>query len=134
MVKRVALACSIVMLVSLSLAFSQSKNDCTAKSTSGSTSSCCMHGTKASLTSASKTTKDAQIVTVKDDGKECAMKGVKNASDCTAAEKANCAMSKASMTKAGTKADCCAGKAKGAKAKNTVKQTGAKIVEAKGTN
>lgn len=134
MYKRVALAACMAIVLSLSLAISQSKDDCTAKSASGTTSSCCMHGAKASLTSAAKTANDAKIVAVKDEGKDGTAKCTKNAADCTAAEMAKCPMSKASMTKAGTKADCCAGKAKGAKAKNNVKQTGAKIVEAKGTN
>ena len=129
---RIVAACCIAVLLSLSLAIGQSKDDCTAKATSGAKASCCMHGTKASLSSTATDTKDAKIVTVS--GKESAMKGAKSAGDCTAAEKANCDMSKISMTKAGTKADCCAGKAKGVRAKNSMKKSGAKIVEAKGTN
>ena len=127
---RIVAACCIAVLLSLSLAIGQSKDDCAAKCAAS--AKCPMHGTKASLSSTSKDAKDAKIVTVS--GKECTMKGVKNASDCTAAEKANCDMSKMSMTKAGTKADCCAGKVKGAEAKNTTKKSSAKIVEAKGTN
>jgi hypothetical protein len=135
---RVIVGCCVAVLLSLSLAFG--RGDDGKKCPAGSSASCCALGTKASLSTASKTDKDAVIVPVNDkgvaqaSGKECAMKGVKDAANCTAAEKANCDMSKASMTKAGTKADCCAGKAKGAKASNSVKKAGAKIVEAKGTN
>lgn len=144
---RVIVACCVAVLFSLSLAFG--RGDDGKKCPAGSSASCCAHGTKASLSTASKTDKDPTIVPVSDkgtvsnaSGKECAMKDAKNAANCTAAEranctaaeKANCDMSKASMTKAGTKADCCAGKAKGAKASNSVKKSSAKIVEAKGTN
>src|ERR1700690_2859610 len=118
--RRIVLACCTAVLFSLSLVLGQSKNDCTGKCPAMSSASCCMHGSKASMTSAAKTSNGARIVAVKDGGaKECPMKGVKNANDCTTADKANCNMAKMSMTKASTKAGCCTMKAKGAEAKNS---------------
>jgi hypothetical protein len=122
MKRRLIIACCTAVLFSLSLALGQSKNDCASKCPAGSSASCPMHGTKASLSLDSK------------NAKECPMKDVKNAGDCTAADKANCNMSKASMTKTGAKAGCCTMKAKGAEAKNSVKKSGTRIAENKGTN
>ena len=142
---RVLVACCAVVFLSLSLAIGQSKDDGAAKCPAGSSASCCPHGTKASLSSASKSSA-SRIVSVKNEatlasGKECPMKGVKNPSECTAAEKAKCDMSKGDMSKcdmtkmkAGSKADCYAGKAKGAEAKNTVKKSSVKIADAKETD
>ena len=142
MKSRIVMALCAVLVFSLSLALGQSKDDCAVKCTAAMKASCCMHGAKASLTSAAKNSSDAAMIPVKNtadiasaSGKDGAVNGEKNSAGCTAAEKANCNMTKASTT--GTKAGCCASKAKGAHAKNTIKSTKKsieKVTEAKGTN
>lgn len=136
---RMLLVLCAIILVSLSLSFAQTKDDCTAKA------SCCMHGAKASLTSAAKTSQstDAKVVLVSDkksdatstahctmDSKECAMaKTAHNAGTCTAAEMAHCDMAKAA------KMGCSKGAAKASQAKNMTKKSAqVKIAEGKGTN
>lgn len=136
---RMLLVLCAIVLVSLSLSFAQTKDDCTAKS------SCCMHGAKASLTSAAKTSQstDAKVIFASDkksdatstvhcttDAKECAMaKTAHKAGECTAAEKANCDMAKAA------KMGCCKGTAKASEAKNMTKKSAqVKLAEGKGTN
>ena len=136
---RMLLVLCAILLVSFSLGLAQSKEDCTVKS------SCCMHGAKASLTSASKATQssDAKVIFASDkkstttssvhctaDAKECDMlKTAMKAGECTAAEKANCDMAKA------VKMCCSKGKTKASEAKNTTKKsTQDKVAEGKGTN
>ena len=133
---RVVALCMAVAL-SLSLAVGQTKDDCSAKSTTASKSDCCLHATKASVSSDAKSSNNGTIVLVKNT-KDVA----KTASNCTAsttakectdADKAKCDMAKTSMTNA--KLDCCKNKAKTSEAKNTTKKANReKVAEAKGTN
>ena len=120
----------IAIMISLSLSFAQTKNDCPVSTTS-SKKSCCMQGAKASMTSDTKGTPQTMTVSniVGDEksakhcepgSKECMMKGAKMSSECTAAEKAHCEMAKSGkMTNATDKMGCCKGKAKASEAKNT---------------
>ena len=134
MKSRIVLALCAVLVFSLSIAFGQSKDDCAVKCSAATKASCCMHGAKASLTSAAKNSNDASIIPVTNtgdiasaSGKDDAVKSAKNSADCN--------MTKASAT--GMKAGCCASKAKGAHAKNTIKsgkKSIDKVTEAKGTN
>ena len=136
---RILLVLCAIVLVSLSLSLAQTKDDCTAKS------SCCMHGAKASLTSAGKTSQsaDAKVIFASDkksvakssaectmSAKECTMaKTSAKKGECTAAEMAHCDMAKAA------KMDCCKGAAKASEAKNmTKKSSQVKVAEGKGTN
>lgn len=132
---RMFIALAAALVLSLSLTFAQTKEECITKATTAS-KSCCKEGSKASLTS--KGTTAAIIVAVSDkhsggkSSKECTMKDAKaSADDCSDAEKANCNMKKTAMTKAGGKMDCCKDKAKSAKAE---KKTRTEKSEAKGTN
>lgn len=129
---RVAIACCAALVLSFSLALGQSKDDNVAKCQAGSKASGCMHGEKASLTSASKSATDPAVIPVSNKLTNAQKANITG--DCTAAEKAACDKAKMTMAKAGMRAGCCTGKAKGAEAKNAVKKAGAKLAEAKGTN
>ena len=132
---RVMLVVLLVICVSLSLAFAQSKNDCPAQTAS--VKSCCKNATQTDQASKASGTKSLPIVLASD--KKSVAKSMeqctdKNGKECTAAEKAQCDMAKAgkvSLTKASMKMDCCKDKAKTAKAE---KKTQAEKSEAKGTN
>ncbi len=139
---RILLTVVLVICLSLVIGNAQTKNDCSSKSASEK-SSCCMKGAKMTMASDAKSATNAQPTVIQasysaddtksahsaKDSKECVGK---SASQCTDADKAHCAMMKASLTKASTKA-CC--KAKGTEAKADVKKGAQeKSAEAKGTN
>lgn len=139
------------MMLTLSLAYAQDKEDCstikvcdTKATAATATKSCCLEkskvATKTSEVTAAKvmfasdkktvakaSTKSATNV------HECpAMDGAKASGECSEAEMAKCEAMKVKMVKASDKSDCCKDKAKTVKAAE--KKTQTEKVEAKGTN
>ena len=133
------------MMLSLSLAFAQNKEDCSKACDvkTASTKSCCMEKSKVASKTAEatpaevmfasdkKTAAKASTKSVSDVHTCPAMNGAKMSGECTEAEKAHCEAMKAKIVKASDKAACCKDKAKTVKAE---KKTQTEKTEAKGTN
>ena len=145
------MAVAVVLLISRTWA--DDKGDCSAKTASSKKSSCCMAGAKASLTSNVKSSNNidatARVIPINNpntDGKEakecthgsaeCNMKTAKMSGDCTAAEKANCDMSKSKVAMKNTKGTmgCCKGKNAEAKNTNSKSKQNKSTADVKGTN
>lgn len=118
----------LLLVLSLTLAVAQQKKE--ACPTTAANPSCCVNGSKASMTKAGTT--DAKVMLVSDkkaDGKTA--QGAKKA-ECTEADKAQCDMHKASTASKNGKMDCC--KDKSAKTAKAEKKSAPEKSEAKGTN
>jgi hypothetical protein len=128
---RILFTLILTVVVSLSLALGQSKDDCTAKTASA--KSCCVDGAKTAH--ATKTAATAHVVLAGD--KKSSAKTMEHCADMTAKE---CAAMKASgkeectmagkTVKASAKMDCC----KDSKAKTAQKKVAPEKTDTKGTN
>ena len=145
---RMLIALVAVLMLSLSLAYAQNKEDCSSMKACDTkavaTKSCCKEGAKVSQASKVTESTEAKVIFASDKksvaktsekssaaAKECAMKGAKASGECTEAEMAKCEAMKAKMVKASKKADCCKDKAKTVKAE---KKTTTEKADSKGTN
>jgi hypothetical protein len=117
----------LLLVLSLTLAVAQQKEEC---SSTAAAKSCCVNGSKASMTKAGTTESTVMLAsTKKADAKT--VQGTTKKVECTEADKAHCDMTKASTVSNKTKMDCCKDKAKTAKAE---KKSAPEKSEAKGTN
>ena len=140
---RIALGILIAVVMSLSLAVAQSKEECSSKAVS--VKSCSKDGASSAQASKTGEAVKANIVLASDkksvaktdshcegkDAKACATKAIKASGECTEEEMAKCDMKKASLVKASTQMECCKD---GKKAVKAEKKTTIEKIEAKGTN